>query len=348
MAVISASEARSMFTKKLIATYKERPQVFSFLRSFFPSVESGTKNISIEVSRGSEKIAADVLRGTEGNRNTFSRSTEKIIEPPYYKEYFDATQLDLYDRLFASETVDASAFAGFVDSIYEKYGQLQDKIERRYELQCAQALQTGIVELVNGDNIDFKRKAASMQDKSSETWATGTNNPLTHLEGGANFIRQVGKSQGGTYNVIMGSSAYNAFIANATIKSTADIRNYSLVGIHEPQRNSTGAVLLGNVSAGAYSFNIWGYPEVYEAANGTVTPYVNPKSIIILPEVTKFKLGFGAVPQVYKGQATIQKGAFVFGDYLSEREDAHIFDIKSAGIAVPVAIDTIYTAQVLA
>lgn len=347
MAVISTQEARNMLTKKLVAKYVERPKVFSFLRSFFPSDEAGTRLISIEVSRGTEKVAVDVLRGTEGNRNTFSRSTEKVMEPPYYKEFFDATQLDLYDRLFASEVIDASAFAGFVDSVDEKLMLLVDKIERRYELQCAQVFDTGIVTVANGDNIDFKRKATSLVNNSSNTWATDSNNPFSHLEAGANFLRQVGKVQGGSVNVIMGSSALNAFLQNANVKVRADIRNFSLDAIRAPQRDSVGATLHGTVSAGAYNFVIWSYPEFYDDASGVSTPYINPKKVILLPEQTKFKMGFGAVPQVYKGQATIQKGAFVFGDYLSEREDAHIFDVKSAGIAIPVAVDQIYTTQVL-
>lgn len=347
MATIDTKQARALYTQAIIAKYKERPKVTSFLRSFFPTVESSTRYVSIEVSRGTEKVAVDVLRGTEGNRNTFSRSTEKVIDPPFYREFFDATELDVYDRLFGSESIDSNAFAGFIDAVTEKYGILQDKIERAYERQCAQVLDSGIVTLANGDNIDFLRKAGSKQDKSGETWATGTNNPLAHLEGAGNFIRQTGKSSGGVLNVIMGGSALNAFLQNDTVEKTADIRNYSLLAVREPQRNAVGATLHGSVSAGSYQFNIWTYPEYYDDAAGVSTPYVDPKKIIVLPEAPNFKLGFGAVPQLYKGQSSIQKGAFVFGEYMDERNTAHIFDIKSAGIAVPVAVDTIYTAQVL-
>jgi len=100
--MIAITDARNLFTKKLVAVYLEQPRVFGFLRSFFKTDESDTKEVSIEVQRGTEKEAVDVMRGTEGNRNNMSKSTEKIFVPPYFREYFDATELDLYDRMFGS------------------------------------------------------------------------------------------------------------------------------------------------------------------------------------------------------------------------------------------------------
>jgi len=102
MGVIPASQARALFTQGLVDIYREQVKTTSFLRSFFPTEEFGTKYLSVEVERGFEKVAVDVTRGTEGNRNVFSKSTEKIWEPPLYDEFFDMTQLDLYDRLFTS------------------------------------------------------------------------------------------------------------------------------------------------------------------------------------------------------------------------------------------------------
>jgi len=41
---------------------------------------------------------------------------------------------------------------------------MRDKIERSIRKQQADVMQTGIVELINGDSIDYKRKSASMVD----------------------------------------------------------------------------------------------------------------------------------------------------------------------------------------
>ena len=152
MSTISSVQARALFTIKLIAVYKERTVPTSFLRSFFKTKESDTKQLSIEVQRGTEMIAVDVERGTQGQLNKFSRSTEKIFVPPYYREYFDATDLDFYDRLFTQNgTIDVITFSQWLGTVVEKIAMLQDKIERAYELQCSQVFETGIVTLKNGE-----------------------------------------------------------------------------------------------------------------------------------------------------------------------------------------------------
>lgn len=350
MAAIPSNQARGLFTQMVVDLYRERPVVQSFLRSFFATKEESTRYLSIEVQRGTEKVAVDVLRGTEGNRNMFSRSTEKIFEPPLFREFFDATQLDLYDRLFGSTSIDSGVFGRFMEQVVEKLGLLQDKIERAYELQCAQVFETGIVTVAQGTNIDYKRKATSLVDKTAGNyWATGTINPFTDLENGCNFLRQVGKTQGGTYNAIMGSQALADFYANTIVQNRADIRNFSLDAVRAPQRNAVGAALHGQVSAGSYNVNIWTYPEFYDNSSSVSTPFINPKKVILLPEAPKFTMAFAAVPQlVDEANPMPTKGAFRISDFRDERKSTHEYDIQSAGLAIPTAVDQIYTVQVVA
>lgn len=344
---IPVQDARNLYTKKLVEVYKERTTPTGFLRSFFPAREYGSKEISIEVQRGTEKIAVDVERGTEGNRNSFSRSTEKIFVPPYYREYFDCTELDLYDRMFSSSgTVDEVVVADFINEVADRLRILQDKIERRYELQCAQVFNTGIVTLNKGTNIDFKRKADSLVN-DGQYWASGSVDPFAKLEAGANFIRKEGKSMGDMFNVIMGSSALTDFLNNTKVKERADIRNFFMDQVNAPQRNSVGASTHGEVTGGSYRFRIWTYPQFYDDASGVSTPYIDSKKIIILPETPNFKLVFAAVPRLLTTGVTTTKGAFVTGDYIDARKHSHVFDIRSAGVALPISIDQLYTSQVV-
>lgn len=349
MATIASSDARALFTKMLIAVYRERKTPMAFLRSFFRVVEHSTKELSIEVQRGTEKIAVDVERGTEGNRNVFSRTTEKIFVPPYYREFFDATELDLYDRLFGSTEIDNGVFEQFMLSVADKLQMLQEKIERAYELQCAQVLETGIVTLKAGINIDFKRKAGSLVGVGGAPWDNDANSPIDQMEAGANFLRQTGKAGGDVFNVIMGSAAQGAFLNNAKVKGRADIRSFGLDVVSAPQRNAVGSSYHGRVSIGSYLADIWTYPEFYDNAAGVSTPYINSKKIIMLPQSPNFVLGFAAVPQLIAPENPVpKKGAFVIGNYKDERNHKHIYDIRSAGVAIPVAVDQIYTKQVLA
>lgn len=348
MSNIAVTDARALFTKMLIDVYKERITPMSFLRSFFPVSESSTKELSIEVQRGTERIAVDVERGTEGNRNSFSKSTEKIFVPPYYREYFDATELDLYDRLFGStnESINDGIFTDFINSVADKLRILQDKIERAYELQCSQVLETGIVTLNAGVSINFKRKALSLVDNSSTPW-TGANNPYTQMEVGAVFLRTTGKAVGPVVDVIMGGDAHTAFNANQFVLARGPLTNVNFDALRAPQRTAVGAAFHGEISLGSYRARIWTYPEYYETSNGVMTPYINPKKIIMLPESPRFKLGFAAVPQLLTTGRVVTKGQYVFGNYMDERKAKHDFDIKSAGVAIPVAVDQIWTAQVV-
>jgi hypothetical protein len=355
MATITTQDARGVFTKALIAVYKERTAPTAFLRSFFTTKEVSTLEVSIEVQRGTEKIAVDVERGTEGNRNQFSKSSEKIFVPPYYKEYFDATELDFYDRLFTSNgTVDTITFGQWMDTVVEKLGMLQDKIERAYELQASQVLETGIVTLNSGDNIDFKRKAASLVALAgADLWDAGTSNPYNDLEDAATFVRTKGKSMGNIFNVILGSSALNAFLNNTVVKERADIRRISLDSVRMPQKESVGGVLHGEVAAGAYVFRLWTYPEFYDTEAAENIPYMNDKKVVVLPENPKFVIGFAGVPQLLGKKADVgagisaKRGAYSVGEYLDERNTSHVIEIKSAGIAIPVSVDQLYTVQVL-
>ncbi|KKN54305.1 hypothetical protein LCGC14_0593600 [marine sediment metagenome] len=347
MGAIAASDAKALFTKKLIDVYREKTTPTSFLRSFFKVEETATKELSIEVQRGTEKFAVDVERGTEGNRNQFLKSTEKIFVPPFYREYFDATELSLYDRLFGSTEIDAGIFSAFLNQVAEKLRTLQDIIERAYEKQCSEVLDTGIVNLTAGINIDFKRKAGSLVDNSGTPW-TGANDPFAQIAAGCKILRQQGKTMGNTFNLIVGETALAAFFNNSFVKDTADIRRIDHVSIRRPQRDSVGGTTHGEFSANDYNIRLWSYPEFFDDASDVQTPFINPKKAILLPENPRFILGFAAVPQLLTKGESVKTGAFIVGDYIDERNAKHVFDIKSAGVAIPVGVDMIYTMQVTA
>jgi hypothetical protein len=348
MATIAAIEARGLFTKMLIDIFRETPAPTSFLRSFFTVKESATKYISIEVERGTERVASDVLRGSDGNRNIFPKSTERVYEPPYYREYFNATELEVYDRMFGRSEVDELDFQTFLEEVARKLIILTNKIRRRYELQCAQALQDGVVTLISGDNISFDRKAASLVDYSANPWTNDANSPYADLEKGCTFLRTVGKCQGGIFNAILGSEALGAFTGNAKVLARGPMSNVNFDSLRAPQRDSVGGNLHGMVTAGSYQVRIWSYPEFYENDNGISVPYIDPKKIIMLPEAARFTLAFAAAPQLITVKnPKVIKGAFVYNDYIDEKSSSHEYDVKSAGVAILTAVDQAFTAKVI-
>jgi len=347
---VSVNDARQVLTNAIIAVYAERTQVTSFLRSFFPPVYSNTKFVSIAVKRGTEKIAVDVLRGTGSNLNKKKRDTLKTLEPPHYSEASNVNELDIYDIAFG--TLDPAMMANLAVEQAEAIMDMTDKIDRAIEKQCADILHSGIIQLSNHDNIDFKRKAGSMVDLGAGNyWSTSTVDPMTALEDAGKFLREVGKVQGGTYNAIFGSDALNAMLNNPKFQAKyGSLKDITLGEIREPQRMATGASLHGRVTAGAYTFIVWTYPEGYEDANGDFQYYIESNKVIVLPEVTNFVTAYALVPQLPGDNAntSVSGGRYILREYIDNKHSNHVQEVKSAPVAVPVGIDRIYTVQVLA
>ncbi|MCV5968866.1 major capsid protein, partial [Lactococcus petauri] len=75
----------------------------------------------------------------------------------------------------------------------------RDMIIRAIRKQQADVLQTGIVTLNNGDNIDYKRLPSSMVNVSTGGvyWGTAaTATPITDIRKGMDFLRNIGNSGG--------------------------------------------------------------------------------------------------------------------------------------------------------
>lgn len=93
-----------------------------------------------------------------------------------------------------------------------------------------------------------------------------------------------------------------------------------------PVRNATGGTYHGTVTAGGYKVQLWGYPQTYDAANGTSTPYLNAKKVTIIPSTPRFKMAHAAVPQLVgePGQLPVQ-GEYIVGEYLDTRKSRSRF-----------------------
>ena len=356
---IPVQDARGVFTKTLVATWNELLEIApkSFLGSFFTKKTSLSKEVSIEVMRGTEKIAVDVHRGSEGNRNQFSKSAEKIFVPPYYKEYFDATELDRYDRLFGQDTsnVSVAIIDGMIDQALEKLKILRYKIERAYELQCSQVFESGIVQLISGDNVDFKRKADSMVVKeAADYWTVSTVNPVIDLQAGCSFLRQTGKAGDGEFNAILGQNVLAALLENPFVKHDK-LTVLALVDLKTPQVTAMGGIYHGTLSAGPYKVHLWSYPEYYDNSAGVSTAYINDDYYYLLPKNSgKFVMSFASIPAIIRDPRNAEFPEFIrqmeadyyINNYIDPKGEKHVFDIKSAGLAIPVSVDRIYSSKV--
>lgn len=354
---IPTVQGHPVFTQALQAKWDEfltlKPT--GFLRSFFKTRKTSAKLISVAVRRGTEKIAVDVLRGTEGNRNELRKHSLKEFLPPYFKEYFDATDIDHYDVVFERLPEVGKSTGLIAEAARSALNQveiLKAKIDRAYELQAAQVLQTGIVTLENGDNIDYKRKAGSIEAKTAPGyWTVDTVDPLVDLANGAKWIKENGRTAASEFIVIMGADVLSAYLANPHVQNQANLRRIDRTKIGMPTDMGEGAIFHGQDAGGDYRFNIWTYPQYYDAAGGTRTPYVDANKMIMIPvSGTEFIFSFAGVPYLVPTNnpqmpMIIQRfeGDYLLYSTVDDRADKHEFGVKSAGLAVPVSVDQIYT-----
>jgi hypothetical protein len=354
---IQSSDARGVFTKKLVEVYNEneRIQPPTFLQSFFPTAPGDivdTLEVSIEVLRGTERVAIDVLRGTEGNRNVIETSTEKIFIPPYFNEFVDQTHMQFYERAFRATEISDGELRSLIFRISGQLKILRDKIIRAIELQCAQVFDTGIVTLEHGatGDIDFKRKPSSKVDLAGAGgyWTTGGTNIFAQLKAAAVWLRQNGKVNANRFNVILGGSAVSAFFANATFLSRQNLFHMQLDQTAAPQRNAAGNAYHGTITGGDYIFDIWSYDGTYEDENGVYQQYWDPTLAVVLPVGARFKTIFGAPPQLLDPGQEPQTGKFIMSEFTDLRRKTREYHVESCPLVIPTQIDTIYTMKATA
>lgn len=349
---LTLNQHRKGITQTLIATFSDDNEPKQGLASFFPSVTTSSKLVSIEVERNLQTVAVDVQRCTDPNRNLFSHSMEKIFQPPYYNESFDFTACQRYDETFAQGNAPTRIDAQFL--LKDASGhikKIKNKILRAIELQRSQVLQSGIVKLKNGDSIDYKRQASSMVVKTgTEAWGQVGASILGDLAKGMQFLRSEGKSGAVSVNVMFGSAAFSKFMSSPEVKEQAEWRNIKRMDLNMPQfDNVSGMVYHGQIAAGDYMVNIWTYNETYiDPITKEEKSYIEADNVVMVADDFKGKTSFAGVPAILGDTVSGQyvapvEGEFYIRDVIDQVKMTWDFIISSAPLAVPVSIDRIYT-----
>lgn len=354
---ITLNQHRKHITQTLIRRFSDDRQPKQGLSAFFPTFTTSTKLLSIEIERNRQKVAVDVQRCTDPVRNIFSRSTEKIFQPPYYNEMFDFTACQRYEETFGQNNMPTKVDARLLLSDANSYLMaLKNKILRAIELQRSQVLQSGIVKLKNGDSIDYKRKAESMKVLTGTAqWSNPDSNPMADVGVGMTFIREKGLSGGSSINAIFGSNALANFMSNKLVKEQADFRKINRIEIGMPQFNEvSGMVYHGQFATGDYAVNIWTYNETYEdPITNETKPYIDADNVVMVSDDFVGNTAFAGVPAILGDNVSGQyigpvEGEFYIRDVIDQIKMSWDFIISSAPLVVPVSIDRIYTLKTVA
>lgn len=358
--LIPIAQGRSLFTQAFIGSWKETYPVTNFGRTYFQNKTVPTKFVSTEVRRGFRNIAADVERGADPNYNKGTVSTEKIYQPPYFYEAFTSNELNVFDQLFATQgdVVDSAIVAAATQEVRDMFDNVRNKIERAYEKQSWQCLQTGVVTSSRQDNLDFKAKATHIK-----TLNTKWDNATPKIFDSIREILDTLKADGAAaveFDVILGTTAADTFFASDEYAKIS--KTYPLVPgnyIMPQAQMQTGAVFHNRIPVGPYIINILTYNEGYETVSGTTrtyVPYIDPKKVVVIARSFTGFMTFAAVPRLLTAPTSdvpqfaqvMDQGAYVLNNYTDPQKAVHVFDIKSAGVPIPLTIDHFACLTVLA
>lgn len=361
---ISIIDHSSKIASKIVGKFEEMIPVKSGFSGWFPEETTPTLAVDVEVQRDNDLIAVDVVRFTEGNKNKSTILSEKKFIPPYFKEDYDFQRDEVYMNTIAlgvgMESVNVNRAIAL--NAFKQVDKNRNKIIRAIRKQQADVLQTGIISLVNGDNIDYKRKASSMVnvDTAGDYWSvSATATPLTDIRKGMDFLRNVGNSGGSSVNVVMRSAAFEALLATTQVKEqgTNVIQQIQRINISMPQFDGvSGFAHQGIIAAGDFTVNLWTYNEKYTDANGATQYYLADNLVVMIPDDFQGKTIFGGLPTLNEssiggtvvGVPGVVEANYLVRAYSDKKTVSSTIELTSAPLVVPFTIDKIYTMQVLA
>lgn len=349
---ISLSQALPLFTDEIIARYSDHQKPKSFGRSFFLERSTATKLATILSERGLNVVASDVPRGSDGHLNVFDKVTENKFLSPFFNEYFNLVELDSYDYLFVNGVpAQGAAWGRFIDDVASRMTWCMDTIDRKYELMCWQVLLTGIVTMVNGENISYGRRAESLRDIAGGSyWSNAANDPYLIVREGATFLQEYGKMGTDSIDIIFGRNAWRYWQEATPVKNRNLQLKNNLETLTKAQRDATGKSYIGSTTIDMWNFNFWTYADFYEDSTGaTKTPFMDPNKIVMIPaEGPLGVLTYTAIPEVLEPGQAPSKGKFHTWEDLNRRKGYHDYGVKSAGLPILAAVDKIFTAKVCA
>lgn len=359
---IQSNESFGLMTQAIVAKYELNPTSDLAFTSMMGRDVTDAASVGVSTRKNNKLVSSDIIRGARGTRNASSKSAIDIFIPPFYDEWYDLTQLEGYDKMASTLVPDETFIARTAKKAMKMTDTCKGKEQRAIEKQWLQVMKTGIVELVSGDDLNFNRSADSMVNvglsDSAKYWDKASATIIDNIRVGCERIRKIGGAPGSIINLITSSKGIQTIISSDEIKDIADNRRLNLVNITMPKGAEmiTGLTFHGTLAAGTFTVNLFSYDETYTNDSGSDVRYMDENQCILLPDFPFLKANmttaFGALPVIYEGD----KGAsiryqpidFQVSDIVDEDAATHKVHVKSAPLAIPVALDCIYNMQILA
>ena len=322
-------------SRKLIATVNRVKPATTFITdTFFKRVDvNASENIDVEIRDGKRKLAPFVSPLIEGKLEPSLGKQVTSYKPGYikFKYVTEAEQVArntngvfYADGKSPTERAAEKAVIEIQDGI--------NNIKRRVELMATESITTGKV-TIKGDGIDevidFGMKATHLKTLTgTDLWTDADSDPLKNLRA---WKREVAKDSGYTPTVvIMGSSAVDAFLSNASVQSYLDKRRINLGSIVSEDLGE-GVTYYGEVEG----LKIYSYDGYYEV-NDVVYDMFPADKVLLGSERAFTKLNYGAIKDLKSGNFV---GQVFAKSWEVEDPSARFVLLQSAPLPVPVDIN---------
>ena len=297
-------------------------------RTFFKPRYWATEQVMIDTIKGSRRVAPFVRPHQAGTAVQGDAITATAFMPQQINVHVRTDAYEAFRRAAAENISYAngeirSPEKAFAETIARDQETLVDAAYRTVERMCSEALFSGKVNMYD-----------------AEGWIEKDTDPIKDLR---DWRRLVAKDSGLTaHDVIFGSDAYDAFIANASVKDYLDKRNITLGGI-APQFNQDqdGALFMGVIEG----LNIWVYDEWYDdPKTKTATAVVPPEKVCVISRELRADIHYGKVQDVQAGNFV---GEFFSRTYDEQDGSARYVQLRSAPLAVVEQADGLVVADVV-
>jgi hypothetical protein len=340
-------------TEELLGVYRDLEPIQEFWLSFFPGVHNSiTERIEWSKITNYRHLAPLVLPTQQG-RPTFRAEENMTSVKPGYLKPKDAVQdaamltrrAGLGELGQARPLSPAERYMATVAAVLQKH---RSDIERRWEWMAAQAVLYGSITLVDDGyptaTVDFQRAADhSITLGAGNRWGDTDVNAVDDLDEWNDRMADV-KFGGPATDVIMGTAAWKVFKDDAQVQKllNMDIRNTSGTSLDLGMGNGDKVQFKGNISR---NLRVWVYSDYYEAPDGTVMPYMDPRDVLMIGQNVQGVKAFGAI---LDKKANFQPLAIFPKMWDEEDPSATILMTQSAPLMVPINPNNTLRARVLA
>jgi len=342
---------------------KEQPKRAG-LSSFFTRQTIGTNMVSTLIKRNQNLISFDVVNYGEGKFNNESKIQENFYKPPVYEENYFFDDDSLYMTTVAKGLMNnAPVNTQIAQKALNQMRLNRDMIERSVKKQQWDFASSGIIELKNNDNIDFKRDSASIVDVTVASGYGGvywnnasTAKPLTDYQKVGQYLRNQAFSTSKTFYSIMSSSTFNKLAQIDEIKEILNSRRANRAELNMPEIDLVaGMAYQGVLSTTDFEVILVTYDDTYTHPVTLVrTNYLDDNLVVNIPTDFSGKTIFAALKTKGKTNVGVEANipALIEAEYnmrpfWDDRTLTGGLMLNSSPLVLPDDVDLIHTMQVL-